>query len=133
MDDAVPKFFSYSSYQECSTSYTQVNRYELFYAKCPRSWITLTLSVTVSIDSRYWGLEKLASCDNEAHVRPYGGYLLASLSSSLTGLLTATSDLDDGSYISVFLREALEGRDYVEGKKLLMSVENLNTDRPNYL
>lgn len=101
--------------------------------ECPRSWMRLTLSVTMSIGSRYWASEELAWCDNEAHVRPHGGYLLVNLSSPLAGLLTANPGLDDGSYISIFLREAPEGIDSVQGQDIPIKMEIPNTDISNYL
>jgi len=45
--DVIPASFACSSYQETAFSFTWVNRYELFYAKRPRCWVRLSLSITL--------------------------------------------------------------------------------------
>jgi hypothetical protein len=72
-------------------------------------------------------------CNNEAHVRPYGGYLPAGLSSSLAGLLAASHGLEDGSIINVFLRESLKVSYCVQEKDIPITVEKSNTGLPKYL
>lgn len=53
--------FSYFGFQIHSTNFTRVNEYAILYAKSPRQWLRLSITVTLTVESHLWGAWKIQS------------------------------------------------------------------------
>jgi hypothetical protein len=98
--DAAPTLFSYSNREMDATEYTRVNQCAMFYSKAPRQWTRLTVSITTSVESKYWNLERVKS----ANLVPKATYALPiSLASVLETFVRSCQNLKQDSHLSMFL------------------------------
>lgn len=101
--DAGPRLLSLSSFEEPQAGHTRLLRFGLMYSTAPSRWTRLSVTVTVSTDSRYWDLLR-GPGRNVAFTRLGGRPLPASLHSELEKtLLAVPSPLEQDSRLEVFL------------------------------
>ena len=101
----------YREFQE--TEYTRVEHCSMFYSPAPRQWLRLGLSITTSVDSQYWKLNR-AKVVSYAVSRP--NPLPALLNSVLQAFLISREKLTQNSHISVYLGTT-PGRDKSDGNE----------------
>ncbi|KAF2181028.1 hypothetical protein K469DRAFT_752905 [Zopfia rhizophila CBS 207.26] len=99
--EVTPRLFSHSEYQELVTEYTQTNRYAMFYCKSPRHWIRLTMSITISVESRYWDLLRVAPGRDVLSQQSYG--LPTGLNSMVDTFLRDHPDFEQDGHLSLYI------------------------------
>jgi hypothetical protein len=57
----VSTLFAYHCREKETGDYTTVNQFAMLYAKSPRHWVRLIVSITISVDSEYWRVWKIQS------------------------------------------------------------------------
>ena len=57
----VSTLFAYHCCEKETGDYTKVNQFAMLYAKSPRHWVRLIVSITISVDSEYWCVWKIQS------------------------------------------------------------------------
>lgn len=64
--EAFPNLFVNKTFQEDMTDFSRTNRYMLWYHKSPRRWIRVSISVTVTFESRLWDTAQAGAASGDA-------------------------------------------------------------------
>jgi len=96
------RLVAYSGRQEHITDYTKVNRYEIMYLSKPREWMRLSMTITISVESRYWKYTGLAAGDVPLGWRR-PNHLPLCLHSALETILASQLPLEQDSHLVIYL------------------------------
>ncbi|KAL8692620.1 MAG: hypothetical protein Q9218_002384 [Villophora microphyllina] len=90
--------FSYYNREIAATEYNRVNQCTMFYSHASRLWARLTVSITTSIESKYWDLGKVKYID------PKRAYPLPkSLIADLQAFLQSRQNVEQDAHLSIYL------------------------------
>ena len=98
--DRTPRVVCHAEYPELITEYMRTHQYTMFYAKSPRHWIRFTMSITISVESRYWDFITVPSGKRSSTVS-YG--LPSSVNSMIETYLSRRSEAKQDIHIRLYL------------------------------
>ncbi|KAH8672215.1 hypothetical protein BGZ61DRAFT_536867 [Ilyonectria robusta] len=95
--------FSHMTIQASITNMTRTNLYDMFYCKTPRQWIRLRVSVTFSVESRFWNYESAPACTGtKKELPPNVGQILKGFLKSRVNLQQDTHlQIHSGSQVQI--------------------------------
>ncbi|KAH7362379.1 hypothetical protein B0T11DRAFT_297810 [Plectosphaerella cucumerina] len=133
--DAGPRLLSFTSFEEPKNGHTRLLRFGMMYSTAPSRWTRLSVSVTVSTDSRYWDLLRGPE-RNVTFTRLGGRPLPASLHSELEKTLLAVPlPLEQDSRLGIFLGSRFDDIDLEqvrnrleEGREIIETAPGVRTD-----
>jgi hypothetical protein len=59
LQNGVPSLFGYHHRELQATEYTRVSQFAILFVQDPNKWTRLTISITVTMESRYWHVDKV--------------------------------------------------------------------------
>ena len=120
--------FSYRNREIAATKYMRVNQYTMLFSHIPRQWVRLTVSITTSIESIYWALEKVAY----THLKTCQS-LPRNVVGDLQKFLTSRHNVEQDTHLSVFLGKDQARDSGIETTRLPIRIDKPAFDAKVYL